>query len=123
MSDDEIELRIKFGFPEVVGFAGSVGFLGALGSIPVSVFDGWHALLSVAALYALFAAMTFKPKSINLRLPERLGLLGFLGCLGVLGFLLGVTFLKGLFGLFFFFGFFGFLGMKGHRYRLSGKPR
>jgi len=123
MSDNEIELRIKFGFPEALGFVGFLGSLGALASIPVSVFSGWQALGAAGTLCALFATMFFKSKSINLRMPERLGLLGFLGFLGCLGFLPGVKFLKGLFGLFFFFGFFGFLGIRGHRYRLPSKPR
>lgn len=113
MNTDATNSQIKFGFPESLGLLGLFGVGGGLLSKTSFIFfSGQEWLWSLCAFFALFGIMFFRKSSINLCLPERLGILGAWGFLGFLGFLPEMQFLKGLFGLFFFFGFFGFLGMK-----------
>jgi hypothetical protein len=108
-------LVIKLGFPEIIGFVGSIGCLGALSALGLEYLQS---LWGLCALFAFISAAFFKKSSINLCMPERLGILGFLG---YLGYIPGIEFLKGLFGLYFFFGFLGVLGhRKKHFYCCAG---
>ncbi len=117
--DTAADLRIKLGFPERIALLGIFGFLGGLSKTPIIFFSGHEWLWSLCVFFSLFGVMFFKKSSINLCMPERLGILGMWGCLGFLGFLPGLQFLKVLFGLFFlFFSFFGFFSTRrNHFYR------
>jgi serine/threonine protein kinase len=104
-------LIIRLGFPEKLGCLGFLGFIGVW-----SRYSGWEPAWALSSLFSLFGVTFFKPRAINLRMPERIALLGFFGFLGFLGYIPHCQGLRGLFGLTGLFGFSGLHVLFKHHY-------